>query len=211
MNGATLTNDRFGNPNSAYTFLYNDNITVSNSAYLDIPAYTVSLWFNIHPGSTGFMDIFGKDGESSNRQMLMNVTPDRARAHAGFSNGNFGYFDSQSTLSQGVWYHMVQTFDGTTLKMYLNGVDETGALSFVSGGVTGSNEPIRIGGGAPAGQPQFYFNGEIDDIYVYNRVLSASEVQQLYSATPVPAPATWLLMALGLATLFGVRRRNTVY
>jgi Concanavalin A-like lectin/glucanases superfamily len=76
------------------------------------------------------------------------------------------------------WHFMVGTYDGTNQRIYLDGVlGETQA----SGPPT-DNTVIANIGTLGSGEPGYNFNGSLDDLRVYNRALSASEVKQLYSA-----------------------------
>jgi len=78
------------------------------------------------------------------------------------------------TFSDGKWHHEVYTNDGTRGKLYIDGVLVTNeSQTRVSHTGTGS-----IGYGGLAGD---WFNGSIDDIRIYSRALSASEVRQLYA------------------------------
>ena len=49
-----------------------------------------------------------------------------------------------------------------------------------TGTINEGNQPIRIGGGAPGLANKYFFNGQIDDIRIYNRALSEAEVAELY-------------------------------
>ncbi len=85
-------------------------------------------------------------------------------------------------LSTGKWYLITGTYNGTILSVYVNGVN-IGSQSAT--GANGSNTDYVSIGGAPldiAGY-QYYTHGSIDDVRIYNRALSASEVQQLYYQT----------------------------
>lgn len=181
VNGAILTADRFGNQNSAYKFNGNgDFILVPDSPRLNPTALTVSVWINVSSSSIP-MDIVSKDGESSERQYLLMSNGVGFRAHIGDANGNFNYSDGQIPILAGNWYHLVQTYDGTSLRMYVNGQYESSAtINIASGGVTTSAQPVRIGGGAPNDDLQLWFNGAIDDVRIYDRTLSETEIEQLY-------------------------------
>jgi hypothetical protein len=70
------------------------------------------------------------------------------------------------------WTHVAATFDGTTMRLYVNGT-QVASLAQTSPIAT-SSSPLRIGGNSAWGE---YFAGSIDDVRVYNRALSATEIQ----------------------------------
>jgi len=89
------------------------------------------------------------------------------------ANGN-------ARLPINAWSHVALTFDGATLRLYINGTLNT--ATSVSGATATSALPLRIGGNSIWGE---FFSGRIDDVRIYNRPLSSSEVQS-DMATPVP-------------------------
>ena len=75
------------------------------------------------------------------------------------------------------WVHAVAVYNGSTMKLYLNG-SEVGSMA-ASGTLTGNGSvPIAIGR-----NPQVYgaFDGNIDQVRIYNRALSTTEVNALYT------------------------------
>jgi hypothetical protein len=93
------------------------------------------------------------------------------------------YVRGASAPAVGAWTHVAATYDGSTLRVFVNGVQESSKS--VSGPITTSTGALRIGGNAVWGE---YFAGQIDDVRVYNRALGAAEVKS-DMATPVAAPA----------------------
>lgn len=79
-----------------------------------------------------------------------------------------------STLSAGIWYHIAATYDGTNLKIYLNGALE--ATTAVSAPISATGT-LRIGSAAGSGFP-----GRVDDVQVYNTALTAGEVLTIFTA-----------------------------
>ena len=77
-----------------------------------------------------------------------------------------------SQVPVGVWTHLAATYSGTTLALYVNGAQVASAPA--AGALASHTGPLRIGGNAIWGE---YFNGLIDEVRVYNRALTASEVQ----------------------------------
>ncbi|HEX4104287.1 MAG TPA: LamG-like jellyroll fold domain-containing protein [Candidatus Paceibacterota bacterium] len=84
-----------------------------------------------------------------------------------------------TALSNGTWYQITGTFDGTTLKTYVNGVLDRQLA--VSGTMDVSSTAVDIG--KTADSSGNYFNGAVDDARIYNRALSAAEIQAIYNAT----------------------------
>ncbi len=83
----------------------------------------------------------------------------------------------------GSWYHLAGVFDGTTLRIYVNGTEEANAA--FSGTLLQTTQALCIGRYGTVADP---VNGLIDDFRLYNRALSAVEVQTLYNTAAPPAP-----------------------
>ena len=85
-----------------------------------------------------------------------------------------GYKDANAStgLATGAWAHLAETYDGSSVRLYVNGtlVSTTAA----PGSLASSSSPLRIGGNSIWGE---YFSGLIDEVRIYNRALSASEIQ----------------------------------
>jgi hypothetical protein len=85
------------------------------------------------------------------------------------------------------WYHLTGVYDGATMKIYVNGVEE-GVTTPQSG--TFADTPGALWLGHPCvGADQCYY-GKLDEVAVYNRALSAAEVQQHYQFGIDPVPPT---------------------
>ena len=69
------------------------------------------------------------------------------------------------------WAHLAATYDGATMRFYVNGVQVASRAQ--TGAIATSTNPLQIGGDSIFGQ---YFAGRIDEVRIYNRALSASEV-----------------------------------
>jgi hypothetical protein len=77
-----------------------------------------------------------------------------------------------AALALNTWTHLALTYDGTTLCLYVNGVQVFSLAR--TGNLTASAHPLEIGGDSILGQ---YFQGAIDEVRIYNQALSLSEIQ----------------------------------
>ena len=97
-----------------------------------------------------------------------------------------GYKDAIATtgLTTGAWTHLAETFDGSSVRLYVNGT--LVATTAAAGALASSTNPLRIGGNNIWGE---YFSGLIDEVRVYNRALSAGEIQQDMTTPITPTDA----------------------
>jgi len=189
VNGATLTSDRFGNPNSAYDFDGSASyIEVLHSTSQNLTnAVSFSLWINptdYNLNSQASRVPLGKKINATTSGLGFE-TLDGVGSCCGpqfYLNNNTGAggldYEDPVSLVAGSWTHLVGTYDGSILKLYKNSIligSNTGSISLSSTvqslffGREGSSSPNR------------YFKGLIDDIGFWNRALSASEIHQLYN------------------------------
>ena len=100
--------------------------------------------------------------------------------------------DGRHRAAAGTWTHLAETYDGSSVRLYVNGTPVS--TTAAAGSMVSSTAPLEIGGNTIWGE---YFSGLIDEVRVYNRALSAAEIQQDMStaisnadATPPSAPGT---------------------
>jgi hypothetical protein len=156
----------------------NNTLTISGS-------HTISAWVRptAIPSSGEFSTIAGKYGTLNNVNYALFL--DNAALSAGDGIGFIFYNDGtcwakfSSTPQIGRWYHLVGVFDtnATTMTLYVNGVQQ--AQSGTCSLPTGTGE-FWIG--RDRGTSLGYWDGTIDEVRVYNRALSASEVAKLYQS-----------------------------
>lgn len=185
--GASLTEDRFGNANSAYTFNNDPIYRVSAQSYISVPSspslmptnsISISLW--IKTSDSRGWTIIGKEyGTSSMNSYLMYYHP-----------GSTLIFDCQTTNGDqriGVsipsldeWHNIIGVWHGSEMKLYIDGNEVSSGTS--DGQILYDNNPMIIGADDDDGNdiPDSGWNGVIDDVRIYNRPLSESEIQELY-------------------------------
>jgi hypothetical protein len=95
-------------------------------------------------------------------------------------NGNIAV-SVANIISLGKWQHVVAVYNGSGVSFYVNGIKKVSNAYNISGKNISDNStlPFYIGGRSADALRQF--NGSLDDIRVYNRALSASEVKQIYN------------------------------
>lgn len=177
VNSASLTNDRFGNADSAYSFNGNDSISIPHDDSLNIEnELSLSLWVHLTTLPTSDKVLIGKSNYSTNTNYLLRLRGD--------GNLQFEYkihsFIQSSELQLNQWNHIVCTSDGNgTVKMYVNGIDTT--VSNQSNSPFGLvTHDLTIGARSIGGEN---FNGNIDDIRIFNKELTIAEVLALYNAS----------------------------
>ncbi len=176
------TTDRFGQENAAMFF-------VSDSCYIDIGdvdvlkltgSLSISVWVKaeVNPGDWNtIVNKWLRTGPGVGTGYYLGINPEGFKLRWNVSNN---ILDMDAALPADNWAHIVVTFHGAKLSMYLNN-------SFIGeapydGSLTDNTAPFRIGSQSgedvPAGVSNFH--GAIDDVIVYRRVLNASEIRLLF-------------------------------
>ncbi|MEY4128234.1 MAG: Internalin-J precursor [Bacteroidota bacterium] len=185
VNGATLTTDRFGNANKAYSFDGVDDFISSNPTLPNgSAARTVSCWFNTTAGSiptSQYPDLQAITGWGNPFGGAV-IFPQFVKAPAGnayFESGSSGnQLYSQSAVNDGFWHQILTTYNGagSRVKLYIDGIiqDSTGLITLNT-----ASSYFGIGNISWANVP---FLGQIDDVGIWNRALTDCEIQDLYNA-----------------------------
>jgi streptogramin lyase len=104
-----------------------------------------------------------------------------ANVQPGFSTGFSGYVQSPPSFSSGQLHHVAMTYDGTLLKLYVNGAMQ--GQTTLPGPIQYSNQRLGIGGHAFGGYPyDRTLIGEVDEVGIFNRTLTAAEVLAIFQA-----------------------------
>lgn len=196
VNGATLTSDRNGISNAAYSFNgSNQSITVPDHDSLSFPTniFTFSFWLNWNPNASQELAIMGKRGSMTsnfeyyiNKNATTGTNPDCIFPHTWTLPGSNVYILPSvlsSNTTSGVWQHIVIAADGISLRMYKNGVlvDSTVAPTINMGNSTGN---LTFGTGGGWGSTN-WMNGSLDDIGIWRRALTHLEIDALYNSLSV--------------------------
>ena len=187
VNGAILSNDRFGNNSSSYQFN-------GTSSYIQIP-YTPSLtptsgsvaaWIKVNGTFNNLQQIlfgqsFGRPqlyANSSYRCGYLSSAATSWRSTSSTGLNDFATVCGSSALDDSEWHLVVGTYTSTGLSIYIDGNLEGSINTNLVQNQT-ITQPFYIGGFGPQAGNYQYFNGKIDDVAVWNRVLSSSEISCL--------------------------------
>ena len=178
--GASATNDRFGNINSAYEFNgSNTQIVIPDNELLDLSQnYSVSLWLTLDSSRSNHR-IINKDGGNDYNSgwcLFMNTPGDNLNwCHYPEDGIVSDHIVIPSSIPTQLWQNIIVTYDGENFSCYINGDFINSATP--SGSIGINDLPLEIGGSSEYNQ---FYDGNIDDIRIYNRVLSESEIATLF-------------------------------
>jgi hypothetical protein len=186
VNQAFLTTDRFGCEEKAYGFDgANDYLQAPHSDSLEMSGVdgqvTVAAWVKQEPAQTGFKAIVQKSDNSYTLRLRDGYEPVfRLKAiGAGTVEARAGLDDLLD--SPGEWYFLVGTYDGTDVKIYIDGQE----AATVPAGGTGidSATTFDVGIGKNLDKDGRCFDGSIDDISIWDQALTSDQVLDYYKQT----------------------------
>ena len=190
INGPTLTSNRFGASNSAYSYnssIYQEIKVNQNSKLNNTSEISISVWFNF-TSNKDFNHLINKSNGLTSHQFVVSTNTKGIYFYYG---DDPKYFQTTVLPQTGVWNHLVIVYSyNSTLKIckiFLNNI-EIG--NFITNNIlSNTNYDLRIGSFGSN-----FFNtisGKIDDIGIWNRALDPCEIAGLYQAKVVsPKPSS---------------------
>lgn len=202
FNSPSLVADKYGNANSAYSFVSTSSQYIALTQTSGLPiygggkAYSICTWINAGTQSSGTWTTFYGEGTSVDWAPMMYTGIYNSQKFNIFNYGLNGTTSilsnarSTTTIADNTWHHICFSDPGTGLaKFYVDGNLDATNFSYNSSNYAGfeTSMPLstiaglrRKGGGLEAGSR---LDGSLFDFRLYNRALSASEVQLLSTAT----------------------------
>jgi len=186
VNGALLSDDRFGNSNSAYYFDgIDDYIVISSNESLDITgSFTFIAWVNVSDSTNDHQIVLSKwyKGCVHNRSYVLEFHPNgktlQIPVGGGISTDNYSNAFSEKDISFDEWYFIVAMYDMTSIKIFING-EQT--CSLTTSGTIPKTDTLFYIGRHECTTDKNTFYGKIDDIRIYNRALSIDEIDEIYN------------------------------
>jgi len=155
-----------------------DWVTIADANDLDLTTkMTLEAW--VFPATTNnvWRAVIAKE-LSGDLAYAMMARSSSGRPYGLISNGGEQLAQGTSALPANTWSHMATTYDGSAVRLYVNGA--LVATKPAIGSIVTTNLPLHIGGDAL----NEWFSGRLDDVRVYNRTLTQAEIQ-----TDMTAPA----------------------
>ncbi len=185
--GAALATDRFGNIASSFNYDgIDDRIEVADQPMLNCRKITLSVWVFPYPFLQGVQIIYKADLNTAANETYSINSVHAAIKGASLCVAGAGWhiLSLNQALPSAAWHHIVVTYDGDTLKNYVNGVLKNtlfyqGLIDSCPGG------NLRFGFNHLNNNNGNPFKGKIDDIGIWNRALSQQEITALYNSGSV--------------------------
>jgi hypothetical protein len=176
--GATLTNDRFGNANKAYSFNGTGSYIHANLGTTNLfdNDFSITAWvkFNNFTNQYPMIVFFVNADAQGNAAVIHGLGSGYALIKRVYTS--VGLLYSSSALNENEWYLITIVKSGVQRKMYINSSVSASASSSPNFSMNG----MFTIGSDNTGRREVSIDGSIDEIRIYNRAISESEIQQLY-------------------------------
>jgi len=158
----------------------------NNASLSALSKLTVEAFFKPNTVSPLYQQIVGKQGFLNEYRIILYENDIVSQIYDTTHEYSVRSSNGGVYAEAGVWYHAVMTYDGANLKLYINGtLVDTLSLAIT---INPNYLPLNIGRN---NSNVFYFNGQIDDLRIYNRALSPEEIQDLYNYEYSSKYAIW--------------------
>ena len=165
-----------GELGGALNFNGNSYVSIPSSSNINNVAtnnqITISAWIKVSSLNNTYQEI----ARQNNWFLLLNTSNQISMSTSGASAE---YTNGFSFTADNQWHLITGTFDGTTIRLYEDGILQK---SYAGGALSSNATPLYIG--AFSGSSQ-YFSGSMDDVRIYSRALSGSDILLLYGKTTI--------------------------
>lgn len=170
-----------------------DQVQVANASALIANQAGISLSCWVYPRNTApsfpdFDGIAGFRNEVDCDFYLLHFTPTTVEARMRNTDGEFTITGGPITVN--IWQHLAFTYDGTTLSLYVNGV--LASSTAASGTITNTTTPLQIGD-LTYQFTEYWMNGRVDELGLWKRALTPTEIGCLLSGAPDPTDTDLVL------------------
>ena len=174
--GASWTTGKYG---SAINFSSGDEVifgSVTEVPKLVVDHITVVTWIYLNANLTQWTPVYSNGSyNTSGIWFALSSAESLCAYHTSDPGGYDAFVSTGAAVPINEWCQIAVTWDGTTKTVYLNGA-YNGSESIAAGNLDWSGGTDFVWGAGDYGTPNY----KLDHGYVYNRALSASEIQQLY-------------------------------
>ncbi|MBA4356401.1 MAG: hypothetical protein C0405_01600 [Desulfovibrio sp.] len=162
----------------------NGRVTVPDSASLDLSAAgSIACWINIQ-GNPSWAGLVHKGVQTSFADETYSFQFDGGRRITLYINGAATRQVTSAALpTDNQWYHVAATWDAASLKVYINGTLSNTAANTGAIAATVNASAVTIGSQLPV-SPYYGFTGIIDEVFMYNRALTATEIANMALGHP---------------------------
>ena len=183
--GATPTAERLGKANAAYSFNGIGNMMyLPNNLLPGNSALCVSFWFkSFGPGYFNGQTMVDFRGQYNFSVSVFTNHPTIQQAvlfNIAAPSPSLNCLTPNNSIQYGTWYHVVANYGGGVMSLYLNGVLADSKAQLPPNAVSGYNNTIGKDYHGD-GDNRAWFYGAIDEVVIYKRNLTSSEVQALYN------------------------------
>lgn len=152
----------------------NDRVEVPYSASLNPSQFTVSCWVKVEGGQGSYRSPLTSRSSDSSIKGYMIYANYQNEWELIVGNGATWQGVSGSNVVLNTWTYLTGTYDGSTLTLYINGIM---AATLKTSYAQNTSRALRIGAGATEGSPQFFFNGQIAEVCIWNKARTPAEIK----------------------------------
>lgn len=152
-----------------------DHVNVPDAASLEgMSQLSVETWYKTSNSASSSLYILTKQASATTNlggyELLVQSTPNvRASFDIG---GNVVNLIHNTETRDGTWHHLAATYDGSTMRLYLDGIEVQSQAA--SGSIGTSNIPLFLG---RRNDGQLHWDGELDDVRIWNVARTTSQIR----------------------------------